>query len=175
MPKRPKTDRQRTANILGAFALGLTDKIAVALHDVGNRSETTSAAVIQIGAEPGLSIESLRNCLALSHSATVRLVDGLQVQGLVQRQRDKDGDSRVAILSLTHEGEAQMRKALAAREEVIDRTLAHLTDDELHSLTAILERVMPKVVSSRVDQDVVCRLCDLQSCPQDRCPVCVSD
>lgn len=171
MARTQKAERKRVANVLGAFALALTDKMNAAVRDAGNCSDMASAAIIQIGFEPGLSIERLRSCLGLSHSATVRVVDQLQAEGLAKRERNPQGDSRVALLTLTVKGEAQMRETLAARDQIVEPILARLSSQEATSLLAILEKAMPAVVEPGADQDVVCRLCDLNACPQDTCPV----
>lgn len=171
MAQSHNADRRRTANILGAFALALTDKMTAAVRDAAGHGDMASAAIVQIGSEPGLSIERLRLCLALSHSATVRLVDAIQAAGLVTRERNSARDSRVAILTLTPAGRAHMRAILAARSAIIEPVLARLSAGELSALVAILEKATPAVVASGPDQDVVCRLCDLHACPQHRCPV----
>lgn len=167
-----KFERQRAANILGAFALALTDKVSAAVKTAGLSNDTASAAVVQIGFEPGISIERLRNCLALSHSATVRLIDSLQAENLVSRERNAAVDSRVAVLKLTPKGKAQMRATLAARAEITEPIVQRLSAAEMSALLAILDKALPCIVEEGSDSDVVCRLCDLDSCPQDRCPVC---
>lgn len=172
MPRPLTHDRRRAANVLGAFALALTDKIEVAIREVGDCSDMTSAAIIQIGFEPGMSIERLRGCLGLSHSATVRLIDGIERDGLVARSRNPAVDSRVAVLALTSAGEALMKKTLAARATVTEPILARLSASEVTTLMAILDKALPHVVVPGADEDIVCRLCDIGVCPQDACPVC---
>lgn len=165
-------ERRRASNILGAFALGLTDKISATVRTAGQANDMASAALIQVGFEPGISIERLRNCLGLSHSATVRLIDGLETGGLVQRTRNPAVDSRVAVLMLTRAGKAQMRATLGARAQVTDPILARLSGSEVTTLLAILGKAFPEIVASERESDIVCRLCDLEACPQDRCPAC---
>lgn len=167
-----KKERERAANILGAFALALTDKVSTAVKAAGLSNDMASAAVIQIGFEPGISIERLRNSLGLSHSATVRLIDGLQAEGLVSRERNSALDSRVAVLMLTPKGKAQMRTTLAARAEITEPILRRMSSEEITALLAFLDKALPCVVEEGHDTDVVCRLCDIDACPQDRCPVC---
>lgn len=171
MTRSQKAERKRTANILGAFALALTDKVTAAVHATGQSNDLASAALVQIGFEPGMSIEHLRSCLGLSHSATVRLIDGLQAKDLVSRSRNPALDSRVAALALTPSGRTAMRETLAARANIVDGIVGELSHEELAVLTRILEKSFPQIVEPGADEDVVCRLCDLDTCPQDKCPV----
>lgn len=171
MARSQKEERTRAANILGAFALALTDKMTAAVRAASDCSEMASAALVQIGCEPNISIERLRHCLALSHSATVRLVDGIEAAGLVRRQRGVDGDSRVASLTLTGAGQARVRRMLDARAAIVDGIVGALSREELVTVLDVMARTFPSIVESGADQDVVCRLCDLATCPQDECPV----
>ena len=87
MTRTQKSERKRAANVLAAFALALTDKVSASIRDAAGRSDMASAALIQIGFEPGMSIERLRLAVGLSHSAMVRVIDHLQADGLVKRER----------------------------------------------------------------------------------------
>lgn len=171
MSRSQKSERKRAANVLAAFALALTDKVGAAIREDAGRSDMASAALIQIGFEPGMSIERLRLAVGLSHSAMVRVIDQLQADGLVNRERDPAGDSRVALLSLTRTGEAQMCDALAARERVTEPALDHLSLQECQLLLKLLEKALPALIKTKVEQEVACRFCDLNACPQDVCPI----
>ena len=166
-----KPDRKRAANILAAFALALTDKVEHGLSAVGGRSAMSSAALIQIGFAPGVSIETLRTVIGLSHSATVRVVDQLERDGLAKRVRGAVKDSRVAALSLTDEGERAMRRELASRGAVTERLIERLSDGEIETMLGLLAKAAPALVATEVEEEIACRLCDLSVCPQDSCPI----
>jgi MarR family transcriptional regulator, negative regulator of the multidrug operon emrRAB len=172
-----QSEKKRLANVLAAFALALTDKVNDAIRDTGGRSEMSSATLIQIGFNPGLSIERLRSLIGLTHSATVRVIDQLAGDGLVRRERNVEGDTRVASLVLTDKGVTEMQAALVLRSLVAEPVVECFTALEMDSLASMLERAIPNVVRFGANQDVVCRLCDMGACPQDRCPVntCVSE
>jgi DNA-binding MarR family transcriptional regulator len=121
--------------------------------------------------EPGLSIERLRRTIALSHSATVRLLDQLVADGLVRREASEGSDKRARSLYLTEEGTALLEAARAARRRVVEAALDRLSEQEQQSLTSIIEKMFPAVVAGGDDHDVVCRFCDDKACPIDRCPV----
>ena len=44
-----------------------------------------AAALVTIGNHPGESVEALRHALGLTHSGAVRLLNGLEAEGLVER------------------------------------------------------------------------------------------
>lgn len=160
----------RLSNVLGAFSTAVVDKMEAAFASEG-RGDRAAAALVQIGAEPGLPIETLRRYLGLSHSACVRLVDQLEMNNLVNRRSTKGGDRRVRSLLLTADGEKAARAHLKARATVLDRALARLTGAEKEQLAALIDRMMPAVVIPGDDGDVVCRHCDLRACPTADCPV----
>ncbi|MDE1996255.1 MAG: MarR family transcriptional regulator, partial [Rhizobiaceae bacterium] len=129
------------------------------------------AAIVQIGTEPGLTIETLRKPIALSHSATVRLVDQLVAGGYVVRADGVEGDRRAKSLQLTDTGTELFDRSLRARRAVIRRAFTTLDADEREQLGRLMEKLLPTLVDPGPDQDVVCRVCDQGVCDQERCPV----
>jgi MarR family transcriptional regulator, negative regulator of the multidrug operon emrRAB len=163
--------RERLGNILATFALALTDKIGGAIRAEVGRGDMASATLVQIGFNGGLSIERLRTMIGLSHSATVRVVEQLESEKLVNKKRDVPGDSRVSSLTLTERGLFEMRRVLAARRSVIAGILDQLSVSDMADLDEILKKAVPQVVEFGDDQHVVCRYCDLQACPDEFCTV----
>ena len=159
----------RTANLLGALALLLTDELASTTHEAAGRGGAAAAALAVLGQDPGLGIEALRGPLGLTHSAAVRLVDTLEADGCARRARGADG--RSVSVTLTPTGEGRARAVLQQRADVLDRALAALTESERAVLAPLLERVLAGLVSDRAHADRVCRLCDYATCPEADCPV----
>ena len=158
-------------NVLGAFSRALCDKMDRAVCVATGRNTTACYAIVQIGSEPGSSIEVLRRMLGLEHSSVVRLLDRLEKANLVSRVRGTECDQRKVCIFLTDEGEREFTKILDARREVLDRAMARLNDADKEYLLSLIHKLMPEVVDCGDDQHIVCRLCDLEKCPQDRCPV----
>jgi DNA-binding MarR family transcriptional regulator len=159
----------RTANLLGALALLLTDALTDATQDAAGRSGAAAAALAVLGQEPGLGIEALRLPLGLTHSATVRLVDAMESDGRARRGRGPD--ARSVSVTLTEPGQARARAVLDGRAAVLDRALAPLTPAERDTLTTLLERLLGTLTADRPHAERVCRLCDYARCPQSDCPV----
>lgn len=158
-------------NVLGAFSRALCDKMDRAVCAATGRNTTACYAIVQIGSEPGSSIEVLRRMLGLEHSSVVRLLDRLERANLVNRIRGTECDQRKVCIFLTDDGEREFTKILDARREVLDRAMARLNDADKEFLLSLIHKLMPEVVDCGDDQHIVCRLCDLEKCPQDRCPV----
>lgn len=167
------TDKEtlRLENLFGAMSLALVDKMEKAFADETGLGPSAVAAIIQIGSEPGLTIETLRRMIALSHSATVRLVDQLAASNLVLRAGGVEGDKRARSLQLTAAGQALFDKSLTARRVVIERAFKALKPEEAEQLGRLVEKLLPALVDLGDDQDVVCRVCDQGVCDQDRCPI----
>jgi DNA-binding MarR family transcriptional regulator len=162
---------RRLENLWSAISLATVDKMEQAFSAVTGRSPSAVAAIMQVGMEPGLSIERLRRIIALSHSATVRLVDQLVTEGLVRREAAAGPDKRARALYLTDDGQVLFEAAKAARRRVAEAALDRLSEKDRQSLAAIIERMFPALVGPGGDDLVVCRLCDETVCPFDRCPV----
>ncbi|WP_187969374.1 MarR family winged helix-turn-helix transcriptional regulator [Aquibium microcysteis] len=169
------SETARLENAFGAMSLACVDKMERAFLAAGGRGPSATAAIIRIGTEPGLSIERLRRMLALSHSATVRLVDQLAAAGLVMRETAGAGagavDRRARALVLTAEGEAAFQRSLAARRDVLARATRTLTPEDKRLLDALIGKILPALVDPGDDSDIVCRICDEGSCIPARCPI----
>ena len=89
-------DPARAANVLGALALVLTDRITDAVQDAAAQAETGAVALSALRhvLPPEPSIDLLRQVLGLTHSGTVRLVDRLEAAGQVRRGSGRDGRTR---------------------------------------------------------------------------------
>ena len=113
----------RTANLLGALALTLSDRAGAAVHAGAGVSGSDAAALVTLrNYAEGEPLDLLRRALALSHPAVVRLADRLQARGLVERHRS-DRDGRAVALRLTAAGRRAADAALAARADAIAAAL----------------------------------------------------
>ena len=72
-------------------------------------------------------------------STLTTLADGLESQGLIQRQRDPE-DRRAWLLELTNEGHAARRKMLE-RAGLALREATGLPEDDLETFSALLFRI----------------------------------
>jgi MarR family transcriptional regulator, negative regulator of the multidrug operon emrRAB len=159
----------RSANLISAFVLGLADALDETTKAAGAHGATGASALATILFNPGERIDQLSPVLGITGSGTVRLVDRLVADGLVERRPGRD--RRSVALALTPAGEAVARRVVAARREVLRHALQPLGDEVTRVLAEAAERALTGLAVDRWRADRICRLCDYAACPQDRCPV----
>jgi DNA-binding MarR family transcriptional regulator len=172
-------DPARAANVLGALALVLTDRMADAVEDAAAQAEsgaTALSALVHV-LPPDPSIDLLRQLLGLTHSGTVRLVDRLEAAGQVRRTAGRDG--RSTAVRLTAAGRRAATGVTRARSGQLAGALAVLSSDEQEQLADLAGRVLAGLRrdgAGGADGSVerwTCRLCDTTACGrlQGKCPV----
>jgi MarR family transcriptional repressor of emrRAB len=160
----------RQANLLGALAVAVVDRLHQARADDDGRGLTATAALNHLRLRPGQNIDFLARLLHISHPATVRLVDRLEAEGLVERRPDED-DARSRTLVLTPAGQRAALAAARQRLEVLGQMLSPLTAAERRQLEPVLEKMLGAVTTDRWDARHLCRLCDFPTCRKPACPV----
>jgi DNA-binding MarR family transcriptional regulator len=148
----------RLPQLLGVAALAAADRLRAALPHAGS----APAALVHLQAYPGESVEGLRRVLGISQPATVRVLDRLAAEGLVERRPGRD--RRTLALHLTAAGERAASDALAQRAESLRTMLAALEPAEQAALLPLLERLVASLADDRPGALRVCRLCDRDAC-----------
>lgn len=157
----------RTANLLGAVGLAIADRIDGTVRDILSHGGETPAALVVIGYGLGPSNEKLRRILGLSHPGTVRLVDRLVADGLVERREGRD--RRAIALYLSKRGKALREELLQGRLAAIRPLLAPLTGAEQETLAALLHKMLSSMETTDMERRTLCRLCDDRVC--SNCPI----
>lgn len=157
-------------NALGAFACALSDKVDHAWTTLTGRGATTCYAINHIGSEPGSSIKALTGMLNIEHSSLVRLLDILERDDLIDRRLDPE-DRRGKKVHLSATGEELLTEMLNARRRILQPMTGALDDRDMQVLFDLLGKMMPTVVNGGDDQHFVCRVCELEMCPQEFCAV----
>lgn len=158
----------RDRNVFGAFALMIGDEILRAASEHSPEAGPTASVLALLAHEPGLTIRTLAAGVGLSHAGTVRLVDRMVAEGLMER-RDSASDGRARALHLTLAGKKASHAVLEARDKVLARSLAVLSTDELALLGKLSERVLRARLRDVDHAYRICRLCDFGTCAS--CPI----
>lgn len=158
---------ERTANLLGVMGLAIADRLEEIGRDVLRRTGETPAALVVIGYGHGPSNEQLRRILGLSHPGSVRLIDRLVSDGLVERRTASD--RRAIALYLTEQGEKAREQLLLGRLASIRPLLSPLSEAEVGTLTVLLEKMLVGMALSDLERCSLCRLCDDRACTN--CPI----
>jgi DNA-binding MarR family transcriptional regulator len=117
----------------------------------------------------GCSNNDLSRALQLSHSATVRLIDKLEADGLVKRLGAND--RRAVALHLTPLGKRAAEAALKARCAALSDLVERLSDAQRAALVDIAATLLTHMTQSPLEAAHICRLCDHVACPEVDCPV----
>jgi DNA-binding MarR family transcriptional regulator len=165
----------RAANVLGALALVVADRMDDALAEASGRSESAAAALsalLHFLDRP--SVDLLRQVLGLTQSGTVRLVDRLAESGYVQRGPGADG--RTAALALTQEGRLAAARVTDARLDVLDRVLSVLSPAERADFDRLAGKLLVGMMRGPGAVRWMCRLCHIGVCrgADGGCPVGVA-
>jgi DNA-binding MarR family transcriptional regulator len=160
----------RQANLLGALAIAVVDRLHQARADDDGRGLTATAALNHLRLRPGQNIDFLARLLHISHPATVRLVNRLEAEGLVERRPD-EGDARSRALVLTPVGQRAALAAARRRLEILGQMLSPLTAADRRQLEPVLEKLLGALTMDRWNARHICRLCDFPTCQMPACPV----
>jgi DNA-binding MarR family transcriptional regulator len=160
----------RTANLLAATAQLVDDAVARRVERVLPRTGSAPAALVTIAHFRGLSIEQLRRALGLTHPGAVRLVNGLEADGLLRREKR---DARSVSLELTRRGAKVVERLEQARLDAVRDVLAPLSAAQQRQLEPLLAAVLGAQTHDDHDLRRICRLCSFEACESRgrACPV----
>jgi MarR family transcriptional repressor of emrRAB len=166
-------DVARTANLLGAAALAVTDLMVSGATAAAGVSASGAAALVVLSSTPdttpGLSVTELGRRVGLSQSAAARMVDSLVAADLVRRQGTA---GRTVSVRLTARGARTATHLLAARGAPLAELVAALDDRDRAALERVLANLLTRLYASVGSTELVCRLCDRAACTTGAtCPV----
>ena len=166
-------DSSHTANILGALAMLIQDRVEGAFQSALDLSPMAAAALVMIDVYPGSSIEQVAGRIGLTHSATVRVVDKLVERGLVEKDRARQ-DARAQSLKLSKAGKRMLEQLHQTRNQVTDDLLTELAPAQRNALEDAISTILHRCVAPGREADVTCRVCDDRRCSPDICPIRLS-
>jgi MarR family transcriptional regulator, negative regulator of the multidrug operon emrRAB len=164
-------DTDRTANLLGAAALALTDLAVGDATKTAGGSASGAAALVTLAASPGVSVTELGRRVGLTQSAAARMVDSLESDGLVER-RPNPFNNRWVTVHPSRAGRRAAHRLLAARGGPLTDVVAVLDDGERRALADLLAKLLTRLYERVGDAQYMCRLCDRACCTTDSfCPI----
>jgi MarR family transcriptional regulator, negative regulator of the multidrug operon emrRAB len=161
--------KTRTANLLGAMAGAISDRLADRTKAHPNETDASLAAMNLLNSFGGCSNVQLSQAMKLSHPATVRLVDKLEAAGWVECRTA--ADRRAVALWLTASGRKRVRQVTQQRAAVLAQLVDRLSAKQRQSLDDIASTLLRGMTHSGLEAAYICRLCDDQACPPETCPV----
>lgn len=158
----------RMLNIIGAFCFSVSDRVSAATNEALGMNASYPSALVQIGLFSN-QLSSLESALSMGQSAATRLVQKLEEMGFVYKRRSLT-DSRASTLHLTDRGMEEMQSILQERYKVLEQIIFPLNNEEQAVFLELVSKILEGTVKDRQTSDSACRLCDLNSCPQECCP-----
>jgi DNA-binding MarR family transcriptional regulator len=155
-------ESDRLDQLLGVVALSAADRMRAATEDDLAHGGAVPAALVHLEAYPDEPLDSLRVALQISQPGTVRVVDRLQAQGLLERRAGPDGRTRA--LRLTAAGLAAAAAVRRRRAAALSQLTASLSAAERAKLLPLLERITAALAADRAGAVATCRLCDRSIC-----------
>jgi DNA-binding MarR family transcriptional regulator len=127
-------------------ALALPDVLDAELRAAGKLTLRWYDVLVSLEDEAeGLPMTELANRILASKSGLTRVIDKMEGEGLVRRERPP-GDRRVVLVRLTDAGRAALEDARAVHRDGIRRHFAELLDaGELAQVAAVLDKVRAHV------------------------------
>jgi MarR family transcriptional regulator, organic hydroperoxide resistance regulator len=104
----------------------------------------------EINGTPGIKVSELATALTIHPSTCSNMLDKLEQQGLINRDRSSS-DQRTVHLSLTEQGRSLLSQAPQPAQGELSRALQRLSDDHLATLHNGLDGLV-KALNSR-DED----------------------
>jgi DNA-binding MarR family transcriptional regulator len=162
----------RCANLAGALALAMVDRVSGAVAAATGQSETPAAALSALFffiERP--TIDMLRQVLGVTSSGAVRMVDRLEQLGYVKRR--PGDDARSTFVVLTPAGRRVAERVARARAGELTKALSVLTTEERATFETLLGRVLAGMIRAPGAVKWTCRLCDTDVCGrfEGGCPV----
>lgn len=154
-------DELRTANLLGAASLALSDLLIAGATAAAGTSASGAAALVILSFEPGLSVTELGRRVGLSQPAAARMVESLEKQQLVRRERTW---GRWVAVRPTELGTQAAHSLLASRGSALRTAVGRLDEDEQAQLDGLLAKLLTGLCSEPGDAEHLCRLCDRDAC-----------
>jgi MarR family transcriptional repressor of emrRAB len=163
-------ETRRAANLLGATALAVTDLALGGATAAVGVSGSGAAALVVLGADPGISVTELGRRVGLTQSAAARMVDALEARGLVERRPTL---GKWVAVHPTDAGRAASADVLDARGERLTTLVGTLPPADQEALVRVLERLLRALYAEVGSSERVCRLCDRPCCTEAGaiCPV----
>lgn len=153
------------SNKLGALSILIEERTNRALNDL---SPSAAAVLSTLYFQPGLTTTELSKVVAVSQPTTVRLLDGLQRRGLVERGAQA---GRFTPLSLTDAGRIEVARLQHERISAIGSLLTILEPDDTRRFELMLDRILAGATTSRACARTTCRLCEHDLCGPGICPI----
>jgi MarR family transcriptional regulator, 2-MHQ and catechol-resistance regulon repressor len=117
------------------------------LENTGGYGDLTRSqfyTLLTLEHQEGMPLSQISERISRSPGNMTLVIDNLEKEGLVERQRSKQ-DRRVVVAVLTENGRERIEKARRAHRTAVEQELSALSDQELQLLTELFEKISPEL------------------------------
>jgi DNA-binding MarR family transcriptional regulator len=158
MPEARENVEKHLSNKFAALSLAITD---ATLSGDAALAPTAVAALITAANNPPASIGEMAAIVGLTHSATVRLIDRLEADGLLHRRRRV---GREVLVEITPAGRRRADGLQEHRLAASSGFLASLSAEERDLLDGLVDRMLRDHAARGHDRRRLCRMCSRTNC-----------
>lgn len=158
MPEARENVEKHLSNKFAALSLAITD---ATLSGDAALAPTAVAALITAANNPPASIGEMAAIVGLTHSATVRLIDRLEADGLLHRRRRV---GREVLVEITPAGRRRADGLQEHRLAASGGFLASLSAEERDLLDGLVDRMLRDHAARGHDRRRLCRMCSRTYC-----------
>ena len=138
----PSPERRRAWQLYFEYTLAISDVLEAEMVRDAEMTFPTYDVLVHLEDDPeGLRMNDLAERTLYSNSGLTRVVDRLEREGYVRRERPEN-DRRSIFVILTEEGRSAMERArIHHRHGIEEHFSRHLTDAEIKTLTRAFEKL----------------------------------
>jgi MarR family transcriptional regulator for hemolysin len=141
----PHPPQKRLGSLIGLAARQWRRAVDLRRRKSG-LTEATWAPLLRLSqASAPMRQKDLAAALSLDSSSVVRILNGLEDAGLIERREDA-GDRRAKAIAITRQGHALVRQVEAVSEDVQREVLAGVAHDDIAVARQVLETICRALV-----------------------------
>lgn len=158
----------RAANLLGALALAVGDRLQSTAQSRGAVSPSAAAVLVVLREVGPMGVTRLGHSVGLTQSAATRVADSLEQAGLVERT----AVGRERVITLTPAGTGAAQSVLDERAAWLEHVVSALDATDIAALERISSTLLRQVYDTVPNSALLCRFCDRAVCISTaECPV----
>jgi DNA-binding MarR family transcriptional regulator len=119
--------------------------------DYPGSSPAQNHVLMLIGLQGDMSIKQLAEKLRVTSGAVTQHVGALEKTGLLERTKSSS-DRRGVVVKITQKGQDAFREIRLAKTRMLSKLFSELSDDELHTLVGLIEKVSLKYIENKKEQ-----------------------
>jgi DNA-binding MarR family transcriptional regulator len=145
------TDPQELARLFAEFGKTFRRRIMAEVEKAGTTAARARLLMV-LQCHGVCKMSEVGVLLGVTARNVTKLVDGLEIEGLVKREQHPD-DRRATLLRLTEQGALVSKESLLANHAAVGQLFEHLTPAEREQLAHILGKLLHALQAAAPEQE----------------------